>query len=191
LRHVIKTAFALITLILTAAAAELPLPPGAVMAVQVERPAALVGLASELKIPGLPVALLGKLSAIAYATYPGDQTVLVFEAESPEALDLMQPLVQLAAKKQYTARMGNRMVIAPNAAFVRPGLDASPLYRAAKKAASPDSAAWAFLNMAAPNQYPPTRKALADSGSWLEILLNGPIKEPVRNSHWLALRRQA
>ena len=120
-----KTGFALFALVLTTAAQELPLPSGAVMAVHIDRPAALAGLAAELKIPGLPVAAIGKLSAITYATYPGDHTVIVLDAADAGALDLVQPLVQLLAKKQYSVRLGNRMVVAPNAAFVRPGLASS------------------------------------------------------------------
>jgi hypothetical protein len=182
-----KTGFALVALVLTAAAQELPLPPGAVMAVQIDRPAAMLARAAELKIPGLPVRESGKLSSIAYATYPGDKTVIVFDAESPAALDRIEPLVQWIARKRYTVRMGNRLVVAPSAEFVRPGLVSSPLYLQAKKAASADAAAWAFVNMAMLNQYPPAQKKLAASGSWLEILLSGAIKESLRSAHWLSV----
>jgi hypothetical protein len=181
----LKLGFGLFALVLTAPAQELPLPPGAVMAVQIQRPAALASLAAELKIPGGPSS--DKLSSIIYASYPGDKTVLVLEADSPEALDRVEPLVRWLAKKSYTTRIGNRVVVAPDAAFVRPGLASSPLYLQARQAAASGAAAWAFVNMAMLKQYPPAQKALGATGSWPEILLSGAIKESLSSAHWLSL----
>src|SRR5262249_32182889 len=131
---------------MAAAAQELPLPPGAVIAVHIRRPAALTGLASELKIPGSPA--VGKLSALTYAMYPGDKAMLVLDGETPEVLDRLEPLVRWVAKKSYSTRVGNRMIVAPDPAFIRPGLESSPLYQEAKRASAPDVTAWAFVNMA-------------------------------------------
>lgn len=188
--------FALVLGTFTAAAQEPPLPAGAVMAVHINRPAALLDLAGDL-IPGLPVAAIRKLGTITYATYPGDNTVWILEAEDTSALDQVQPLVQMVAAKQFSARIGNRLLIANRAEMLkglrllalRPqaGMVSSPLYQQAKKAAGDGAAAWAFVNMALLNQYPPAQKALSAEGSWFEILLNGAVKQSLRESHWLAM----
>jgi hypothetical protein len=103
--------------------------------------------------------------------------------------------------KQFFARTGNRLVLANRGDVLKalftphPGaLASSPLYLQAKNAISPEkpsashevSGAWAYVNMAALNQYPPIQKGLAFNSEPFDALLNGAWKQSLRDSRWLA-----
>ena len=64
-------------------------------------------------------------------------------------------------------------------------LAASPLYRQAKLAAAGNSAAWAYLNMAALNQAPAIQKEPRLPLTRFDSILNGAWKQSLRDAHWL------
>jgi hypothetical protein len=95
--------------------------------------------------------------------------------------------------KQFFARTGNRLVLASRgdvmktlfAPHPQSSLAVSPRYIAARRSAG-RSAAWAYVNMAALNQFPPIQKGLALNAEPLDIILNGAWKQALRQSTWLA-----
>jgi hypothetical protein len=97
--------------------------------------------------------------------------------------------------KQFFARTGNRLVLTNNPetlkALFSPRtagvLDSAPNYQKARQAAGPNVAAWAFVNMAVLNRYPPTQKALESGSDVINLLLAGAVKQSLRSSEWLAL----
>ena len=96
--------------------------------------------------------------------------------------------------KQCFARTGNRLILAANGELLKAlfaprthgNLAGSALYTEAKRAAGSDSAAWAFVNMAMLNQYPPAKKSLA-GGDLFDLIFNGAVKQSLRGSTWLAM----
>ena len=95
--------------------------------------------------------------------------------------------------KQYFARTGNRLVMARSdvlKALFTPrtqgSLASSALYSQAKRATGSDSAAFAFVNMAMVNQYPPAKKSLASS-ELFDLILNGAVKQSLSGATWLAM----
>lgn len=99
--------------------------------------------------------------------------------------------------KQFFARTGNRLVLASRSETLKAlfsprtqgRLASSPLYSRAKLAVAQrahDPAAWLFLNMTALNQYSPSKKALETGTEPLSIILNGAVKQALRDSTWLA-----
>ena len=230
------------------------LPEGAVYAFQVNQPAAVLDLAESFKItemllgnpadPGfrLLIDTLGKRAGtdlkglirqftaggITYALYPGDNSVFIFDTQSPVVLDALQQFVKVMAGahagvpittpastkpsapfyqefpgnvvawsldgKQFFARTGNRLILASRGETLKAlfsprtqgALASSALYTQARHAAGPNPAAWAFLNMAMVNQYPPSKKALA-STDLFDLILNGAVKQALGGSTWLAM----
>jgi hypothetical protein len=96
--------------------------------------------------------------------------------------------------KQFFARTGNRLIVANRGDVLKalfsprtPGsLAASPLYSQARQAVGPNPAAWAFVNMAILNQYPPAKKALV-SHELFDLVLDGAVKQSLADSTWLAM----
>jgi hypothetical protein len=189
------------------------LPDGAVYVLHIDRPDALLDLAHSFKIPQSRIEPLAQnAAAVTYAVYPGDSAVWIFEAKDGLLLDTLQQSSKAAAKfyqeypgsvaawsldgKQFFARTGNRLLLAGRADVIKAlftphpqsSLSASPLYAEARRAAeqTASTAAWAFVNMAALNQYPPTQKALALGGEPIGVILSGAVKQTLRDARWLA-----
>jgi hypothetical protein len=113
---------------------------------------------------------------IFYQEYPGDVAAWSFDG------------------KQFFARSGNRLVISSRSETLKTLfmphpeslLSASDTYRAAKRAAGPSNAAWAYVNMAALNQFAPIQKGLALGSDPFDVILNGAWKQSLSDSHWLS-----
>jgi hypothetical protein len=96
--------------------------------------------------------------------------------------------------KQCFARTGNRLILASTGELLKAlfaprthgSLSGSALYAEAKRAAEPDSAAWAFVNMAMLNRYPPAKKSTA-GGDLFDLIFNGAVKQSLHGSTWLAM----
>jgi hypothetical protein len=94
--------------------------------------------------------------------------------------------------KQFFARTGNRLLLTSRADVLKTlftphpqNLASSPIYSQAKHAVG-NNAAWAFVNMAALNQYPPVQKGLAPGAEPFDVILNGAWKQALGNAKWLA-----
>jgi hypothetical protein len=154
------------------AAADQWLPDGAVYVLQVSQPAAVLDLAARLKIPEMLLGPLGKAAGagrITYALYPGEKSVWVFDAQNGQAPEVVG--------KEFLARIPRS----------QGRLAASARYSRAKSAAGHDPAAWAFFDMAMLNQYPPAAKALSSAGEPFDLILNGAVKESLRDATWLSM----
>jgi hypothetical protein len=223
------------------------LPDGAVMVVQVEQPTALLDLAEDLKLTQALTAapeyqgflrladnvgakfgtdwkgLVRKLvsGGVTYAIYPGDNYVLMVDAQDAATLAPVKEFVKSIASlasvtqgasnrvfyrdfpgastwsldgKQFFGSTGSRLMMTNRVETLKTLFDrskssvaSSPQYMQARRAAGDGVAASVFVNMAALNQTPSVRKALSTAGSPMDILLDGALKESLRESKWAAI----
>ena len=134
-----------------------------------------VKLASSAR--GVAPVSVSKSPGAFYQEYPGNVAVWSFDG------------------KQLFARTGNRLLLVNNAPLLKAlfaprssgALAASPNYVRAKQAAGDGVAAWAYLDMAMLNRYPPTQQALATGSDVIDLLLAGAVKQSLRTSQWLSL----
>ena len=125
--------------------------------------------------PRLASPASAKPAAIFYQEYPGNTAAWSFDG------------------RQCFARTGNRLLLASRgdvlkalfAPHPQSSLASSRLYIQAKNAVG-DSPAWAFVNMAAINRYPPMQKGLALGGEPFSVILTGALKQSLRDATWLA-----
>lgn len=96
------------------------------------------------------------------------------------------------------AIVGNRLLMAKGGQALKTVLDvrdgpeaqsfaSAANYRAARRAAGPDTVALAFVNLEALKQHPPVQKALSRTRNPMASLLLAGMQEAVRGSSWVAL----
>jgi len=95
------------------------------------------------------------------------------------------------------AVVGKRVLLANRPEIVKKALDfrageagqslaSSPSYQAAKRAAAPNTTAFAYLNLAAVKQAPGVKKALTPAENPLAALMFAGVQEGLAHSDWLA-----